>query len=143
MPNSTVSQVKVGRTVYDICDVTARDATVQNASDISDNSNSISTLGAYKPANDFIKVVSGSKSGTLSGGTGTITVTVTPGTGYTLLGCVGYQWGNNDVSCNRVTHSTTNNQITFALRNMVSTAVRTPTVTAYALCVRNTALLTE
>ena len=142
MPNSTVSQVKVGRTVYDICDVTARDATIQNASDISDNSNSISTLGAYKPANDFIKVVSNSKSGTLSGGSGTITVTVTPGTGYTLLGCVGNQWGNNDVSCNRVTHSTTNNQITFQLRNMVSTAVRTPTVTAYALCVRNTALLT-
>ena len=141
MPNSTVSQVKVGRTVYDICDVTARDATVQNASDISDNSNSISTLGAYKPASDFMKIVSNSKSGTLSGGSGTITVTVTPGTGYTVLGCVGYQWsGTSDVASYGVT--TSGNNITFRLRNMISTAARTPTVTAYALCVRNTALLT-
>lgn len=137
---ASISQVKVGRTVYDICDATARNTAAQNTSDISQNTTDIATLGAYKPATDFIKVVSGSKSGTLSGGQGTITVTVTPGTGYQTLGCVGYYWSNNDVSCNRIT--TSGNNVTFALRNLASTAAKTPTVTAYVLCVRNTALLT-
>ena len=123
----TLSQIKVGQTTYDICDVEAR--------------NSITTLENYTPNSWFITVSASNTSANIAASnSGSVTVTPSPPSGYTPLGVVGYQSNTTDAVPYRITRS--GNSITFGLKN-VSTGTRNPTMTAYMLCVKNTALSTE
>lgn len=126
--NPTLSQIKVGNVVYDICDTSAR--------------NSINTLKDKNPSSWFMTVSAQKSVPISSGGAASTTITVTPNANYTSIAATGWNihgGGVNDVWLNQITSTPGNNNVTVYLKNP-NNGARTPTVTVYMLCINNKAL---
>lgn len=90
--NPTLSQIKVGNVVYDICDTTARNSITSLDNSVSSLDNSISSLNnSVSSLNNRLNTIVSVSSDATDVGTGTYhrkhAITLTPGTYLILVGC--------------------------------------------------------
>lgn len=145
--NPTLSQIKVGNVVYDICDANTRSSVSSLQEEVSSlqNSvttlnNSVTTLGNKKPLDDFIKL--GSKiqnSVTFNPDGTTVTVSMPTYSGYQLVGCIGYNISESEFFPNRIQVTDDHTKITGHFRSKATTT-RTGSLTFTGLYVKTTSI---